>query len=154
MATEEINLLRRFLVKEGFETKEFSESTRTSAEAAKEIGCSVSQIAKSLIFRGEETGEPILVIASGSNKVNEKKVEKEAGEKIAKADAEFVKRETGFSIGSVPPIIQGRKIKTFIDRDLKKQKTIWAAAGTGNSVFSLTPEQLANITKGKAIDIS
>jgi Cys-tRNA(Pro) deacylase len=136
-----------------FHIKEFPESTRTSLDAAKAIGCDVSQIAKSILFEGIKTEKPILVIASGSNRIDEDKVELEIGEKIKKADAEFVKNKTGYSIGGVPPIGHNEKILTLIDEDLTKQNKIWAAAGTPHSVFELTPKQLLQITEGKVISI-
>jgi len=137
-----------------FHIKEFSESTRTSLDAAKAIGCDVSQIAKSILFEGEKTKRPFLVIASGSNRINEKAIESEIGEKIRKADAEFVKDKTGYSIGSVPPFGHKERIQILIDKDLMDYKVIWAAAGTSNSVFSLNPEQLLQITKGKIINVT
>lgn len=146
--------IQDFLDKFGIssEIKELSESTRTSAEAAKAIGCDVSQIAKSILFK-TKTGKPILVIASGSNRINEKRIEEEIGERIEKAAADFVKDKTGFAIGGVPPFGHIEKIKEFIDKDLIKYDKIWAAAGTPHSVFSLTPEQLIKITKAMTIDI-
>ncbi len=139
---------------EKFEIKEFPESTKTSAEAAKVIGCGLSQIAKSIIFIGDSTGNPYLAIVSGPNKADESKIEKETGEKIRKADANFVKEQTGFSIGGVPPKVPGKDIKTFIDQTLMNKNILWAAAGAGNRVFSLTPEQLAKMTRGKVLDLS
>jgi prolyl-tRNA editing enzyme YbaK/EbsC (Cys-tRNA(Pro) deacylase) len=89
----------------GFElrVKEFAESTRTSQEAADAIGCTVGQIAKSLIFKGKDSQSPILVIASGANRVNEKAVKAHLGEKLEKADAAFVLEHTGYAIGGIPP---------------------------------------------------
>src|ERR1700742_164981 len=87
-----------------FEVLEFTESTRTAEEAAAAIGCTVAQIAKSLIFRTAETKRPVLVVASGVNRVDEKKVALAIGEKIARADADFVRAQTGYSIGGVPPV--------------------------------------------------
>jgi Cys-tRNA(Pro) deacylase len=136
-----------------FHIKEFPESTRTSLDAAKAIGCNVSQIAKSILFEGEKTKKPFLVIASGSNRINEKIIESEIGEKIKKADAEFVKIKTGYSIGGVPPIGHNEKMQIFIDKDLMQQNEIWAAAGTPHSVFSLNPRQLLHITNGKVLEI-
>ena len=134
-----------------FQIKEFPESTRTSLDASKAIGCDISQIAKSILFESEK--KPILVIASGSNKIDEKKVEEEIGERIKKADAEFVKNKTGYSIGGVSPIGHNEKILTLIDEDLMKQDEIWAAAGTPHSVFKLTPKQLVQITHGKIANL-
>lgn len=125
---------------------ELPASTRTSAEAAAAAGCSVGQIAKSLVFRGAASDNPILVIASGANRVDVVKLAALAGEPVAKADAEFVRRQTGFVIGGVPPIGHSQHLKTFIDRDLLQYDEIWAASGTPNAVFRLTPADLQRMT--------
>lgn len=130
---------------------EFSDSTRTAQDAADTIGCTVGQIAKSLIFKGKSSQKPILIIASGSNRVNEKLVKEYIGEKLEKADADFVLEHTGFAIGGVPPIGHTEPISTFIDEDLMEYDEIWAAAGTPNAVFKLTPKILVEISKGTVI---
>lgn len=154
--TFDVQKIQNILNEFGFpiEIKELNDSTRTSSDAAKALGCNISQIAKSIIFKGTKTEKPYLVIASGSNRVNEEKIEKFVNEKIEKADANFVKDKTGFGIGGVPPFGHIKKIQTFIDKDLLKHKEIWTSAGTSNSVFKLTPEQLIKITNGKIINIS
>ena len=137
-----------------FEVVEFSETTRTSADAAAAIGCEVAQIAKSLIFRGKTSDKAILVIASGVNRVNEKAIKEVLGEKIGRADADFVRDKTGFAIGGVPPVGHTQPLTTFIDEDLFNYETIWAAAGTPNAVFRLTPQELEQMTQGKVIKIT
>jgi prolyl-tRNA editing enzyme YbaK/EbsC (Cys-tRNA(Pro) deacylase) len=132
---------------------ELEASTRTAAEAAAAIGCSVAQIAKSLVFRGAESGTAVLVIASGTNRVNEKTVAALAGEAIVKADADFVRERTGYAIGGVPPVGHLSPLRTFIDRDLLKFDRIWAAAGTPHAVFELTPAQLTNLTGAPIVEI-
>lgn len=136
-----------------FNIVEFSETTRTAQEAADAIGCTVAQIAKSLIFRAKTSNTAVLVIASGVNRVNEKTIKAQLGEKIGRADANFVRQETGFAIGGVPPVGHTQPIKTFIDQDLLKHAVIWAAAGTPNAVFKLTPQDLVGMTQGQVIDI-
>lgn len=131
----------------------FDASTRTASDAAKSIGCDLNQIAKSLIFKGKKSELPIMVVASGSNRVDTKKIAKDLGEKLRKADADFVRQHTGYAIGGIPPIGHTKPIKTIIDEDLLKLDVIWAAAGTPNSVFKLTPTTLQEITKGKILDI-
>ena len=84
--------------------REFPASTRTSEEAAAAVGCAVAEIAKSLIFRARETGRPVLIIASGANRVDEKKIALLLGEKIERADPEFVRAKTGYAIGGIPPV--------------------------------------------------
>ena len=130
------------------EVIEMPASTRTSLEAAQAIGCQVGQIAKSIIFQALTSHRPILVIASGSNRVNEKAIEELVGEGIAKADAEFVRQRTGFVIGGVPPMGHSEKLETFIDQDLMQYPDIWAAAGTPHAVFRLKPDDLLRITCG------
>jgi len=132
---------------------ELQETTRTSADAARAVGCEVGQIAKSLVFRGQKTQRPILVIASGSNRVNEKRVGELISEPLGKADAEFVRQKTGFVIGGVPPVGHAEKLEVFIDEDLLQYGEIWAAAGTPNAVFRLTPSDLVRITEGQVIGI-
>jgi prolyl-tRNA editing enzyme YbaK/EbsC (Cys-tRNA(Pro) deacylase) len=133
------------------EIKEFAASTRTAADAAGAIGCSVGQIAKSLVFRAKPSGRAVLVIASGSNRVDEAKLASALGETIGKADAEFVRAETGFAIGGVAPVGHGIVIRTFVDADLMEYREIWAAAGSPNSVFRLTPDDLVRITGAEVI---
>ena len=132
---------------------EMKETTRSAMEAADAVGCRVGQIAKSLVFKGKQTHQPILVIASGPNRVNEKKVSQLVSEPIIKADADFVREQTGFSIGGVPPLGHHRALTTFIDADLLQYAEIWAAAGTPNAVFKLTPDELKKITNGVVISI-
>lgn len=132
---------------------ELSTSTRTAEEAANALGCTVDQIAKSLIFKGKTSQNPILIIASGTNRVNEKVVKEYLGEKLEKANADFVLENTGYAIGGIPPIGHKNSIITLIDEDLIKLEEIWAAAGTPNAVFKLTPNILSEITVGKTICI-
>jgi prolyl-tRNA editing enzyme YbaK/EbsC (Cys-tRNA(Pro) deacylase) len=135
------------------EVMELQTTTRTSAEAAQAVGCRVEQIAKSIVFRGKQTDRPVLVIASGPNRINEKKIEAWISELIGKADANFVRQRTGFVIGGVPPVGHLEKIEIFIDEDLLKYDEIWAAAGTPNAVFKLTPSDLVKMTGGRVISI-
>lgn len=131
------------------QVKELPESTRTAQEAADAIGCEISQIAKSIIFRLQTSGKPLLVVASGTNRINEKLIGKLIGEKLGKADADFVREHTGFVIGGVPPLGHKEAIMTLIDEDLFRYNVIWAAAGHPKAVFELTPEQLAQMTNGQ-----
>jgi len=135
------------------EIKEFDASTRTSADAAAAIGCAVAQIAKSLVFRAKDSNRAILVIASGINRVDEKKLAALLGEKIGKADADFVRSETGFAIGGVAPVGHAGQLTIFIDEDLGQHAEIWAAAGAPNAVFRLTPDELLQITGGRYADL-
>ena len=132
---------------------ELPTSTRTAKDAAQSIGCDVGQIVKSLIFRTKYTNNPILILASGANLVNEKTIAQQIGEEITKADADFTREVTGFAIGGIPPIGHKQPIKTYIDKDLLLYKEIWAAAGTPNAVFNLNPAMLESLTGGKIITI-
>jgi prolyl-tRNA editing enzyme YbaK/EbsC (Cys-tRNA(Pro) deacylase) len=136
-----------------FQVREFPASTRTSEEAAAAIGCSVAQIAKSLIFRARESGRPVLVMASGANRVDEQAVGRLLGEKLERADADFVRLKTGFAIGGVAPIGHSERPACFIDADLMVLAEIWAAAGTPNAVFRLTPVALVTLTGGQVAEI-
>jgi prolyl-tRNA editing enzyme YbaK/EbsC (Cys-tRNA(Pro) deacylase) len=135
------------------EVREFPASTRTSAEAAAAIGCTIGQIAKSLVFRARTTDRAVMVIASGANRVDEKAVAARLGEPIGRADADFVRARTGFAIGGVPPIGHAEPLPIFIDRDLLAFDEIWAAAGTPNAVFRLRPADLVAMTGGDVADI-
>ncbi len=137
-----------------FEVKELPGSARTAQEAADSVGCAVAQIAKSLVFRDKETNLPILVIASGSNRVDLAKIENETGLKLGKADGNYVKERVGYAIGGVPPAGHNEPLKTILDEDLKKFEVIWAAAGTPFAVFQLKPSDLEPLTNGRWIDLS
>jgi len=136
------------------EVVELPGSTRTAQEAAQAIGCRVEQIAKSLVFQGKTTNRPVLVVASGVNRVNEKKLRDLLSEPVKKADAEFVRGHTGFAIGGVPPAGLSQSMEIFIDEDLFKYGEIWAAAGTPHAVFKLTAADLLKITQGKVVKIT
>jgi Cys-tRNA(Pro) deacylase len=132
---------------------EMPQTTRTSKEAAAAIGCSVAQIAKSLVFRGKDSSRPYLVIASGPNRVNEASIAARVGEGIEKPDADYVVAQTGYTIGGVAPLGHKQKMPTFIDEDLLKLETIWAAAGNPFAVFKLTPDELVRMTSGEVVPV-
>jgi prolyl-tRNA editing enzyme YbaK/EbsC (Cys-tRNA(Pro) deacylase) len=132
---------------------ELSKTTRTALDAAQAIGCRVEQIVKSLIFKTHYTHRPILVVASGANRVNEKKLGAHLGEKITKPDAEFVRHQTGYTIGGVAPIGLPEELEIFIDEGLLQYTEIWAAASNPNAVFNLSPDDLQKMTGGGVISI-
>jgi len=136
------------------EVVELPDSTRTSSEAAQAIGCQVGQIAKSIIFQALVSQRPIMVIASGPNRVDEKLITQLVGESIGKADADFVRQHTGFVIGGVPPVGHAEPVETFIDLDLMQYPEIWAAAGTPHAVFRLTPGELLRMTGGRLVQVT
>ena len=150
-----VAFIQNYLREQGLDIQvvEFKESTKTAQEAADVLGCRVDQIAKSIIFRGAETGRGILAVTSGKNRVCEQKVAALAGEALGKANAAFVREVTGFAIGGVPPMAHAQELKVFIDKDLMAQDTVWGAAGTPNSMFPMTPDILLRLTGGKVADV-
>jgi len=133
--------------------QERGEPTRSAAEAAAAVGCTVARIAKSLVFRAAETGRGVMVIASGVNRVDEAKIAALLGEPIVRAEAEFVRAATGYAIGGVPPLGHATPLVVLVDEDLLRFERIWAAAGTPNAVFELTPDELLRISGGRLADI-
>lgn len=133
---------------------EFEETTRTAADAAAAIGCEVGAIVKSLIFQTEDSRQAVVVYTSGSNRVDVAKIETLVNEPIGKADADFVREVTGYAIGGVPPFGFEPLALTFMDEDLNRNEEIWAAAGTPNAVFPLTPRELLNHTKARVVKVA
>jgi prolyl-tRNA editing enzyme YbaK/EbsC (Cys-tRNA(Pro) deacylase) len=132
---------------------EHAESTRTAQEAAERAGCELGQIVKSLIFKGKESGKPVIVLTSGANRVDEKRITEYAGEPIGKADADFVRAVTGFAIGGVPPLGHLQKIETYMDEDFLQYETVWAAAGTPNAIFELKTADLQKMTGARVVRV-
>lgn len=147
--------VQAFLYEQGFSYKvvELQQKTRSAAEAAQAIGCTLEQIAKSIVFQGSYTQKPILVIASGVNRVDESRLVSFVSEPVQKADPEFVRQHTGFPIGGVPPFSYLKKLEIFIDEDLLRYTEIWAAAGTPYAVFKLAPRDLLSMTGGQVVPI-
>jgi prolyl-tRNA editing enzyme YbaK/EbsC (Cys-tRNA(Pro) deacylase) len=139
---------------ERFTVLEFDAGTRTAADAAAAIGCTVAKIAKSLVFRTATSGRPALIVASGDKRVDENKAAAAVGEKIGRANADFVREATGFAIGGVPPVGHARPPIVLIDESLLRFDNIWAAAGTPNAVFRLTPVDLVALTGGLVVDVA
>ena len=133
---------------------EMPSSTRTANDAAAAVGCQVGQIVKSLVFKKLNSGTALLITASGANRVSESLIAEIVKEPIGKADAEFVRQQTGFVIGGVPPVGHIQPLETLIDQDLFQFTDIWAAAGTPNAVFRLTPADLERMTGGKVVKIT
>jgi prolyl-tRNA editing enzyme YbaK/EbsC (Cys-tRNA(Pro) deacylase) len=129
--------------------REFPEGTRTAKDAAAAIGCSVGQIVKSLVFETKShPPRPVLVLCSGANTVDAERLG------LAKADADLVRRATGFAIGGVPPYGHPAPLETLVDEDLTGYDEIWAAAGTPRSVFPLTPAELLERSGGTVARVS
>lgn len=135
------------------EVIELPGSTRTALEAAEAVGCGLGQIVKSLVFSTSKSREPILVLVSGINRVNENRLAELTREPIEKANGDFVREMTGFAIGGVPPLGHNRPICTYIDEDLLAFNEIWAAAGTPHALFRLKPTELVSMTGGEVTRI-
>lgn len=136
------------------EVRQIPETTRTAAEAAKAVNCDIACIAKSLIFRNCSNQEPVLIIASGNNRVDLKKTGEILDCNLGRADADFVREHTGYAIGGIPPVAHPKPIVTLLDQDLQNKPVIWAAAGTPNSLFSLAPDELQTLTGARWVEIS
>ncbi|CAN5152794.1 YbaK/EbsC family protein [soil metagenome] len=134
------------------EPREMDESTHTAQQAADALGCSVAAIVKSLLF--EVDGEPVLVLASGPNRVDVSLVGELVGGTVAMADAKRVKSVTGSSIGGVPPLGHPEALRTIMDETLLELPLVWAAAASANSVFSMEPQRLASLTGATVARVS
>jgi hypothetical protein len=152
-ASSEGALRIQAILGDSFRVLEFTESTHSSAEAAAAVGCEVAQIAKSMVFRAAD-GTPVLVVASGANRVDEKKVAALLGQRIKRAEADFVLACSGFAPGGVPPVGHLVRPAVFLDADLSGFATVWAAAGSPNAVFELTPADLLRLTGASFADVA
>ena len=154
-SSDSLRRVEQALAAAGVEARivELPHSARTAKDAAAAIGCRVEQIAKSLVFRLADSGEPLLVVASGPNRVDEKLIASYLNGEIVKADADFVRATTGFVIGGVPPLGHVTALRTLIDRDLAQHDVIWAAAGTPQAVFSADPRQLIPAIGGQVVAV-
>jgi len=137
----------------GYEVFELHVPVRTSADAAREVGCEVAQIAKSIVFRAAD-GRGVLVIASGANRVNEAEVTALIGQGIGRATPDFVREVTGYAIGGIPPLGHATELVTLVDEDLLKLEAVWAAAGHPNALFRLEPADLPLLSGGRVARVS
>ena len=126
--------------------------THTAAQAAEVAGCHLDQIAKSIIFRGEESDKAILFLTAGGNRVDPAKASAVAGEPLGKADAALIRAQTGFAIGGVSPVGHLNPIRAFIDKRLMEFEVIWAAAGTPHHIFPLAPKRIVELTSATEAD--
>ncbi|MBX3196000.1 MAG: YbaK/EbsC family protein [Microbacteriaceae bacterium] len=134
------------------EIREFDESTHTAAEAAAAIGCEVAAIVKSLVF--EADGAPLLVLASGPNRVDTGALGSRLGASIGKADAATVKQATGYSIGGVPPLGHPTPLRTILDETLLDLPVVWAAAGSPTAVFAIEPAELVRLSGAEVLPVA
>lgn len=146
--------VRRALSERGLEIEiqQFPQGTRTAQDAADAIGVQVGQIVKSLVFSAD--GEPLLVLVSGSNMADTKKLAQLTGKKIERADANRVREATGFAIGGVPPVGHSTPMTPFIDEDLLQYDVVYAAAGTPFDVFAIEPDVLVRVSGGQVADVA
>jgi prolyl-tRNA editing enzyme YbaK/EbsC (Cys-tRNA(Pro) deacylase) len=134
------------------EARELPASSRTAPEAAAAVGCELGAIVKSLVFRlGDEA---VLVLVSGVNRADEGRLEAELGAPLQRADADFVRVATGYSIGGVPPLGHPQPLRTLIDEDLMGHEVVWGAAGTPRSVFPIAPAELARLVDGRVVSLA
>ena len=134
--------------------REMPATTRTAEEAAAACGCAQGAIVKSLIFRLAGTGEGVLVLTSGTNRVHEKRLGRQLGGKLERADADFVRGATGYAIGGVPPLAHATALRVVMDRALCDHAAVWAAAGTPRAVFPTTPDELARLTGAEILQVT
>jgi prolyl-tRNA editing enzyme YbaK/EbsC (Cys-tRNA(Pro) deacylase) len=147
--------VRKALQERGFEPEvvELERTARSAAEAADALGIRVVQIVKSLVFRGRETGKPVLVLAGGANRVDPNKISRLLSEPVEMADAAYVREKTGSAIGAVPPVGHAEPPEAFVDDDLLLEGEVWASAGHTHAVFGLEPAELVRITGGRVAGI-
>jgi Cys-tRNA(Pro) deacylase len=136
------------------QVQEMPASTRSAAEAAHALGCAISQIVKSLIFRSVAGDEPILVLASGADRVDERRLAAAVGEPVEQATAKFVRDRTGYAIGGVPPVGHTKQLATYLDEHLLRHSLVWAAAGGPRAVFSISPDDLVRITSAQVVEVA
>ena len=136
-----------------FEIRILSDAVRTARLAAEALGCEVGQIANSLIFRDANNNQAVLIMCAGDRRVDVQKVKAQTAIDLGKADAEFVRQQTGFAIGGVPPVAHANPLRCLLDASLRRHGEIWAAAGTPESVFCMTPDELQKITAGTWQDL-
>ena len=149
-------IVQELLKEKGYdnEVKELPDSTRTAQEAADALGCDVEQIAKSIVFKLREADQALLVIASGSNRIHEKRVGKIIGDALDKTDATFVREATSYPIGGVSPVVQNPNVRVLIDEDILQYDSIWGAAGHPKAVFNMTPDELVSLTGGEVVSVT
>ena len=133
------------------------DAARTAQQAADALGVDLGQIAKSIVFKRKPDGAAVLVVTSGDRRVDEKKVQAlvcAEGQKLGRADADFVKAATGFSIGGVSPVAHVQAPVLLVDRELFRIEVIWAAAGHPHGVFRLAPQDLGALTGAPVADVA
>lgn len=133
------------------EIRHFPAGTRTADDAARAIGCDVAQIVKSLVFTAG--GRPVIALVGGANRLDPERLRAVAGGPVERAGAELVREATGYSIGGIPPFGHATELPVYVDRDLLAHQEIWAAAGTPDTVFPITPMRLLELSGGEPADL-
>jgi prolyl-tRNA editing enzyme YbaK/EbsC (Cys-tRNA(Pro) deacylase)/mannose-6-phosphate isomerase-like protein (cupin superfamily) len=136
------------------EVREMPESTRTATDAAAAVGCAVAQIVKSLVFRSVVSDEPVLVLVSGADRVDEALLAQVVGEAVEQATGKFVRERIGYAIGGVPPVGHAQPVVTYLDEHLLDHALVWAAAGTPRAVFCIAPAELVRITSARVVAVA
>lgn len=134
------------------QVREMSDSTHTAQEAADAVGAPVAAIVKSLVFIA--SGQPLLVLVSGPNRVNQEALGQRLGVVLEKADADAVKQATGYSIGGVPPFGHPNPLRCVMDEDFFNLDQVWAAAGSAQAVFPITPQRLQELSGATSIKVT
>jgi len=135
----------------GLQVKEMSDTTHTAVDAAAAVGAPVEAIVKSLVF--SVSGEPVLILVSGPNRVDTERVGELLGSPLEKADAQMVKEASGYSIGGVPPFGHSTQMRCLMDEDLMSLEEVWAAAGSARAVFTITPERLKELAQAELVRV-
>lgn len=135
----------------GLQVREMSDTTHTAVDAAAAVGAPVEAIVKSLVF--SVSGEPVLILVSGPNRVDTERVGELLGSPLEKADAQMVKDASGYSIGGVPPFGHSTQMRCLMDEDLMSLEEVWAAAGSARAVFPITPERLKELAQAELVRV-
>ena len=156
LSSPSVERVREALARAGLapDIVELPGAARTAQAAADFLGCAVGQIANSLVFRAAASDGAVLVMSSGARRVDTARLAVLIGEPIGKADAEFVRRHTGFAIGGVAPVGHAAALRAFVEKSLAAHREIWAAAGHPHTVFRLTYDELVRITGGEQVDVA
>ncbi|PWK62688.1 YbaK/EbsC family protein [Roseicyclus mahoneyensis] len=154
--SKSLNRVKGALEEAGVATRvlEMAEGTRTAEEAARAVGCALDQIAKSIIFGADRTGDAVLFVTAGGNKVDAAKASALAGEPLGKADAGLIRAQTGFAIGGVAPVGHLTRVRAWFDPRLLEFDLVWAAAGTPRHVFAISPEVLLRLSGATKADFT
>ena len=134
--------------------RELAGSTRTAPEAAAAVGCELGAIVKTLVFRGADSGRPVLALVSGANRADEAALARLFGEPVERPPGTWVREATGFAIGGIPPAGHATPLDAVVDEDLMAFEVLWCAAGTPNTLFPLTPQDLLRVTGGRVAAVA